>query len=126
MLTQEMMTRIEDLFLELTRYELMDLRLFLKMAEEVRRLSDGELAGLFQVLEDKGNPNKWNLTKLVQHEVKRRNHTIPGVSSDIPLAKDIFPNVTQDKTGTMVPPGEDRDSRLSEMYRPTKPQPGDR
>jgi hypothetical protein len=131
MLTREMMAKIEDLTLEFTTHELMELRTFLKMAQEVRCLNDGALFGLAQVLMDKGNPNKWNLVKLVTHEMERREKMILGLamanrSSDLPMWKDIFPKTEWGKTGTMVPPGEDSDSRQSELYRRgTKPQPGD-
>ena len=118
MLTKDMMAKIEDLTLEFTIDELTELRTFLKMAQEVRCLNDGALFGLAQVLVDKGNPNRWNLVKLVTHEMERRE------KARAEQFRDIFPDIPL-KSGTMVP-GDDFDSRQSELYRRgTKPQPGD-
>jgi hypothetical protein len=140
MLTEMMRSRLEDLALDFTRHELMDLNSFLKMVEAIRGLDDGSLDGLSMVLEDRGNPNRWNMTKVVRHELERRKKShasavgklMANYSSELPAWKDVFP---YGKSGTMVPLSE-LEARLKEqdrlrhvqsrcIYRPTKPQPGD-
>ncbi len=135
MLTPAMRSKLEDLVLEFTNQELQDLTMFLKMAREVQCLPDGTLAGLAEVLMDKGNPNMWNLMKLVEHELRKRTRErdrarmgkmMAAGPGDLPAWKDIFPKSEWGQTGTMVPPGEDPDSRQSELARRgTRPQPGD-
>lgn len=112
MLTEAMRRKLEELVAEFTVAELMDLRTFLKMAAEVRGMDNGQLFGLKMVLEDKGNPNRWNLKKLVDMEFeKRRGHSRFNL---VPI--DPF---QWDKTGT--------NGTTSETVRnqSTRPQPGD-
>lgn len=135
MITDLMRSKIEDLVTEFTRSEMVELRLFIQMANEVREMEDGVLFQLYQIIQDRGNPNRWNLMKLVLHELNLRQAkramgwAMANNSSDLPMWKDVFPNQTMDldpgKSGTMVPVCTCQEQCRCH-YRPTRPQPGDR
>jgi hypothetical protein len=122
-----MMAKLEELILEFDRGEVQDLQTFLKMVQEIRRMDDGSLAGLAQVLDDFGNPSRWNMKRVVRFEMERRKMLeaqktgwmMSNYPSDIPAWKDVFPRQDQDKSGTQVPLDDVRS-------RPTKPCEGDR
>jgi hypothetical protein len=122
---------LEGLIASVTTQELAELSAFISLFRELKLMTDDQLQTLRGELEDKGNPNRWNVLKAISKIQADRSGRKAGYekATSQPYQEEWeqpLPPVNLDPhSGTQVPPYSPPWASGSWHTQGTRPQPGD-